>query len=47
MPTTRWRGKPETLLATQHMASSGLVTKTRIDPGEYLTACSVALLTLL
>ena len=34
MPTTRWRGKPETSSVTWHIASSGLVTQMMIESGE-------------
>ena len=34
MPTTRWRGNPETSSATWHIASSGLVTAMMIASGE-------------
>ncbi len=38
MPMTRSLGKPDALSATWHIASSGLVTITRIASGDHLTA---------
>jgi hypothetical protein len=40
MPSTRSRGNPEARIATWHIASSGLVTMTRIAFGECLAADS-------
>ena len=40
-PNTRSFGKPETFLATWHMASSGFETTIRIASGDWATAASV------
>ena len=45
MPITRFFGNFETWNAVQHMASSGLVTSTRIALGECFATCSVTLFT--
>ena len=44
MPMTRFLLNFETWYAVQHIASSGLVTRIRMQFGEYFTACSVAVL---
>jgi hypothetical protein len=45
MPMTRCFGNLETSKAVQHIASSGFVTRIRMQLGEYFTACSLALFT--
>ena len=40
-PNTRSFGKPETLFATWHIASSGFETTIRMASGDWATACSV------
>ena len=40
-PKTRCFGKPDTFLATWHIASSGLETTIRVASGDCATACAV------